>query len=235
MVFLLALSLSHLYASDEIPVRWQILSPLHLPWDHAVTWLRRNKDWLITLAVFLFFAFILLLYNVLFKNQSREKIPVETQKPTFELPADQSSAADGQPGEKTLETTSFFLSPSPSELFEKLENLSQLEFKQQTKDLPGLKVMWPAYFFSVRGVEDRQAEILLDASENGFGVTLVTTVDTTRYPEILTLERGKKIWLAAEITGVDPQGTGQFYLDTDYMRFDDYQPPVSPEPAAQTE
>ncbi len=202
-----------------------------------MTWLRKNKDWLITLAVFLFFAFVLVLYSIFFRGASQEQIPVKPEKDlTFELPADkQSMEGEDQQTGKPSAATSFYLSPSPSELFEKLENLSRLEFKQHTKDLPGLKVMWPAYFFSVRGVEDQQAEILLDASENGFGVTLVTTIDSTRYPEILTLERGKKIWLAAEITGVDPQGTGQFLLDTEYVRFEDYQPPVPSTPAEQTE
>jgi hypothetical protein len=42
----------------------------------------------------------------------------------------------------------------------------------------------------------------------------------------LTLARGAKIWLAAEITGIDPTGTGVFLLSTEYVRFDDYQPPV---------
>jgi len=202
-----------------------------------VNWLKKNKDWLITLAVFLLFAFILLFYNIFLKDRSQEKIEVQSEEHlTFELPAGEGSQANKtQQSGKPSATTSFLLSPSPSELFEKLENLSRLEFKQHTRELPGLKIMWPAYFFSVRSVEDQKAEILLDASESGFGVTLVTTIDTTRYPEILTLERGKKIWLAAEITGVNPQGTGQFRLDTEYVRFDDYQPPVPSKPTAQQE
>lgn len=205
--------------------------------DLVVNWLKKNKDWLITLAVFLLFAFILLLYNMFFKDRSQEKIQITPEEHhIFELPAGEGSQAnEGKQSGKPTGTTSFLLSPSPSELFEKLENLSHLEFKQHTKELPGLKVMWPAYFFSVRSVDALKAEILLDASKSGFGVTLITTIDTTRYPEILTLERGKKIWLAAEITGINPQGTGQFRLDTEYVRFDDYQPPISAKPAAQTE
>ncbi|MEE4240700.1 MAG: hypothetical protein V2I36_04495 [Desulfopila sp.] len=191
-------------------------------------WLKKNRDWLITLAVFLCFALALLLYNVFFRDkEGSSPAPLEIrEKVTF----DRSGGKDSPAGEisdtpNAAESASFFLQPGPEELFGKLENLSRQEFKEETQKLPGLKVMWPAYFFSLQHKNDKTAEIVLDSSEDGFGIILVSEIDIQRYPEILDLQRGEKIWLAAEITGVDPTGTGQFFLTTEFVRFGDYQPP----------
>lgn len=193
-----------------------------------MNWFRKNRDWLITLAVFLIFILLLTLYSVFRKDKEGEILPPKVEKEaTFELPTnEQVETADT--ADKKMQTTSFFLRPSAKELLHKLENLNHQEFRKETRELPGLRVMWPAYFFSATPAENGKAEVLLDADKSGFGVTLLTTIDTTRYPQILTLKRGTKLWLAAEITGVDPAGTGQFLLSTEYVRFDDYQPLNNP-------
>ncbi len=191
-------------------------------------WLKKNRDWLITLAVFLFFVCALLLYNIFFRESDTTiPAPLEIQeKVTFDL----SSEEGALPTESTdpsapLQSAPFFLQPGPEELIRKLEGLNRQEFKEEVRKLPGLKIMWPAYFFSLQRISEQKAEIVLDSSEDGFGVVLMSEIDIQRYPEILTLQRGEKIWLAAEIKGVDPTGTGQFILATEYVRFGDYQPP----------
>ena len=90
--------------------------------------------------------------------------------------------------------------------------------------------MWPAYFFSIKEVENNIAEVIFDATQDGFGALIQTRIDTSQYPEIRNLAKGTKIWLAGEISGVDPTGTGQFELSTEHVRFDDYQPPFSASP-----
>ena len=192
-------------------------------------WLKKNRDWLITLAVFLFFACVLLLYNIFFKdNEIPIPAPLEIRETvTFDLTGeDNSQPAETPDASGPLQSAAFFLQPGPEELFRKLEQLNRLEFKEELKKLPSLKIMWPAYFFSLERKSEQMAEIVLDSSEDGFGVVLISEIDIQRYPEILTLHRGEKIWLAAEIKGVDPSGTGQFILATEYIRFGDYQPPA---------
>ena len=80
----------------------------------------------------------------------------------------------------------------------------------------------------LKKIENGVAEVLFDVSEDGFGALILASIDTTTYPETLQLETGKKIWLAGEITGVDPSGTGQFVISTEYVKFDDYQPDSAP-------
>lgn len=194
-------------------------------------WFKKNKDWLITLGVFGVFGILIVLSSMFFSgnDQNLPKEPVVEEEVKIDLPAKEqnSLAEDAQNSEKSG-TTSFFLRPGPEELLSKLESLSYQDFKKETKELPGLRIMWPAYFFSIVKVEDEKAEVMLDASEDGFGVILITSINIAEYPEILEKKQGEKIWLAAEITGVDPTGTGQFFLSTEYVRFDDYTPRVKP-------
>lgn len=194
-------------------------------------WLKRNRDWLITLAVLLIFALTGVLWSLFFSSNAADKTPVVQERAIFSPGKDQQTEAEGSAeNRKPQGTSSFFLHPDPKELLEKLENLSPQEFREEARELPGLKVMWPAFFFSVNAVENGKAEVIFDASEDGFGALIVSRIDAAKYPQVLTLERGKKIWIAGEISGVDPTGTGQFILDAEYVRFDDYQPPKpSPE------
>ena len=194
-------------------------------------WIKKNKDWLITLGVFGLFGILIVLSSMFFRGNGQDlpKEPVVEEEVKIDLPAKEqnSLAGETQDSEKGG-TTSFFLRPGPEELLSKLENLSYQEFKKETKELPGLRIMWPAYFFSIVKVEDEKAEVMLDASKDGFGVILITSINTVEYPEIFNKKQGEKIWLAAEITGVDPTGTGRFFLNTEYVRFDDYSPRLKP-------
>lgn len=146
----------------------------------------------------------------------------------FTLPADrQKSDEQSETAEGSFNSSTFYLHPGPEEILSKLENMSYQEFSKEAKDLPGLKVMWPVYFFSIKEVENNMAEVVFDVNKDGFGALIQTRIDTGKYPEIRNLARGTKIWLAGEISGVDPTGTGQFELSTEHVHFDDYKPPRS--------
>ena len=197
-------------------------------------WMKKNWEWLITIAVFSVFLIIFLIYTLFFKGNANDEKQQARQLTSYTIPADQhpqtnTSSSDG----KAPQSSSFLLQPGPAELLQKLEGLSPSKFNQKADELPGLKVMWPAYFFSIKGIQKNTAEVILDASQDGFGVLLLTRIDTTTYPEIMSLERGTKIWLAGEITGVDPSGTGQIMLATEQVRFDDYAPPSNSAAAKQ--
>jgi hypothetical protein len=197
-----------------------------------MNWVKKNRDLVITLAVFIVLVLLLSLYGMFGGGNKHD----ETLLPRIEEEVKIALPSSSQ-GEATAEdtaaptTTSFFLHPSATELLGKLENLNYQEFKAETKNLPGLRVMWPAYFFSIMNITTNKAEVMLDASEDGFGVVLLTEIDLEQYPQIRTLERGQKIWIAGEITGVDPTGTGQFFLTAEYIRFDDYSPRARPSQA----
>lgn len=192
-------------------------------------WLSKNKDWLITLGVFSTLALIGLIWSTFFRDQNQDTAAhIIKKRAVFTLPADrQSSKKQSDKTAATLSRSTFYLQPGPEEILSKLENLSYQEFSKEAEDLPGLKVMWPAYFFAIKEVEKNMAEVIFDADKNGFGALIQTEIDTNLYPEILNLARGTKLWLAGEISGVDPSGTGQFELATEHVRFDDYQPPPS--------
>jgi len=114
---------------------------------------------------------------------------------------------------------SYFLKPSPEEILSLIKELGDAELPAPKQKYSGLKVMWPVYFFQVLKEEAGKVVVLLDVSEDGFGATIQTEIDTSRFPEILETERGKKIWVAGEISGVDPTGTGTIHMNTDEVRF----------------
>ena len=66
--------------------------------------------------------------------------------------------------------------------------------------------------------------MLLDVSEDGFGVVLESEVDLAVFPQLQDLAGGEKIWIGGEILAVDRAGTGTIYLKTDELRFSDEAP-----------
>jgi hypothetical protein len=202
-------------------------------------WLKKNKDWLITLAVFTVFGLLGLIWSIFFRADPTENhVEIVKKKVIFTVPETQQTGSDQSKTEENADTpnsSTFYLEPGPEEILEKLENMNHQEFKKESAKLPGLKVMWPVYFFSIRKMENSVAEVLFDVSKDGFGALILTRIDTMKYPETMQLQPGRKIWLAGEITGVDPSGTGQFVLSTEYIQFDEQQPPVTPQPGEETQ
>lgn len=190
-------------------------------------WIKKNREVVITLAVFSLFGLLLLIWTIFFRTDDSHRNNKEAdQKPTYTVPREQQTQSSSKNNGKQQKTEikSYLLRPTPGELLDKLEGLTYQEFSEQTAKLPGLKVMWPAYFFSVVEVKNNQADVMLDVSEDGFGALILAHIPTDRFPRVLTLERRDKVWLAGEIIGVDPSGTGQFEIKVDQVRFDDFQP-----------
>ena len=123
-------------------------------------------------------------------------------------------------------TTSFFLKPSPDELLAELASMENLNEDVVNSKFSYLRVMWPAYFFTLENTEDNKATLLLDVSEDGFGVIIRSEVKTASHPQLLDLVGGEKVWIAGEIVAVDPSGTGTIHLKTEHIRLGD-EPPVS--------
>lgn len=130
-----------------------------------------------------------------------------------------SATEGGQHGQ--TESALYFLKPSPEELLSHIKESGNDVLPASSQKYTGRKVMWPVYFFQILKQETGQASLLFDVSEDGFGVTIKTEIDISRYPQILTLVRGTKIWLAGEIMGVDTAGTGTVFFLTEEVRFKD--------------
>lgn len=186
-------------------------------------WLRAKRDMLIAGLIVAAVLLAIIVGMRVQKNYLVRQQRDEEQRRAPEMvrlgSSEPSAEEGGQPKQKP--PTLFFLKPSPDEVLSLIMESGNAALPAANQKYTGLKVMWPAYFFQVMKQESGQASLLLDVSEDGFGVTIRTEVDTKRFPEILSLERGTKIWLAGELMGVDASGTGTIYLLTEELRFQD--------------
>jgi hypothetical protein len=118
------------------------------------------------------------------------------------------------------ESTAFFLEPSPNQLLQQLTSLENLNEGAVEGKYVGLRVLWPAYFFTLEEGQGSKRTLVLDVDENGFGVILESEVDIAAYPQLTTLEVGKKLWIGGEIQAVDRTGTGTVLLKAENLIFD---------------
>lgn len=129
-------------------------------------------------------------------------------------------------------TSSFFFRPSPAELLEQLSEMENLQEDVAQARFASLPVLWQVFFFNVEPFEDREI-ILLDISEDGFGIQVRGKISSNDYPYVKEAKRGEKVWVAGEITAVDLSGTGTVYLDIELLDFSPDGPPaVRVEPPA---
>lgn len=145
------------------------------------------------------------------KAQDRVKLsePEEIEK----------SAAAEQDSGSRKPVKSFFLTPSPSEIMALVKEIEATEIPVPRERYENLRIIWPTYFFKIIDRGPQTAKVLFDTSEDGFGVNIVSEINHLKYPEILTASPYQKIWLAGQIEGIDPEGTGTIYMQTEYVRF----------------
>lgn len=162
------------------------------------------------------------------KNSQEKEVPPEKEPTQIVLEVKQDTSAS-QNNSTTKKTGSFLLRPSPSELLEQLSSMENLQESVAQSKLQHLRVLWQVYFFSIEESDGRES-ILLDISEDGFGVEVRGNINSADYPLLNGLNAGDKVWVAGEIEAVDPSGTGTVYLKIELLDFTDDGPP-----AAQTE
>ena len=159
------------------------------------------------------------------KSNSKEKETPPPKEPVkVELQVKAQSDASGKQG-APKKTSSFFLRPSPAELLDQLASMENLHDSVAQEKLQYLRVLWPVYFFSLELLEGGGETIVLDISEDGFGVAVQGSVQSVDYPQLAELKAGDKIWVAGEIAAVDPSGTGTVYLNIELLDFSDDGPP----------
>lgn len=159
------------------------------------------------------------------KNSQESEVPPE-KEPTqivLEVKQDKTSSKNNSTGKKT---SSFLLRPSPSELLEQLSSMGNLQESVAQEKLQHLRVLWPVYYFSVEAVDSGES-LLMDISEDGFGVEVRGRINSADYPQLNSLQSGDKVWVAGEIEAVDPSGTGTVYLKIELLDFTDDGPPAA--------
>jgi hypothetical protein len=185
----------------------------------AIEFIKKHKERVALLGVGL--AFLLFIGGGIYlqKSNKLEKEPLPEPSPIgVKLKAEQKET--GQSSTESLAAnTSYFLKPSPEELLEQLASMQNLNVDVIDAKFSQLPVLWPGYFFALRQKEDGRMSLLLDVSEDGFGVVIESEVDPNVYPRLRELASGEKIWIGGKILTVDPAGTGTIYLKTEQLRF----------------
>ncbi len=178
------------------------------------------------------FAFLLFVGGGIYmqdKNMQDKETVTEVISKTVELKVSPQTKGQKNTKSPTI-TTAFFLKPSPDELLSELAAMENLNKDVVNSKFSYLRVLWPAFFFSLEKDKAGQTTMLLDVSEDGFGVQIQSEVDIDAFPQLLELTTGEKIWLGGEILAVDPTGTGTIYIKTEHISFGDEPPLTIPEP-----
>ncbi len=167
--------------------------------------------------------------------QKTRRLPKESQPPstqkTVELKLQQKN--DGAaPSEEAQQSASFSLTPLPADLLQQLTSLENLNEDVMVAKYAGLRVLWPAYYFTLQATTGSIATLVLDVAEDGFGIVIESDVDTSAYPQLRDLDPGKKLWIGGTILTVDRSGTGTVYLKTEHLKIgDDPMVPANRPPA----
>jgi hypothetical protein len=185
--------------------------------------LREKRDIIIIVLTVIVVLLLIVIGTRMQKDRAlHQRAEEEASRPPEKVTlAPKTQAGEEGQGSSQSTATTYFLHPSPEEMLALIRDLGQAQLPQQNQKYAGFSVMWPCYFFQVLKEEGGRATVLFDVSEDGFGATIVTDIDTTRFPEIRLTERGKKVWLAGEIIGVDPTGTGTIHIVSDEIRFEE--------------
>ena len=159
------------------------------------------------------------------RSKEKELQPITPPK-SVELKLPSPKGDTGASGE-TAQSASFLLKPSPDELITQLTSLENYNEDVVEARYKGLRVLWPAYFFSLQPTAASKATVVLDVAEDGFGVVIESDLDISAFPQVRELEPGKKLWIGGEILAVDRSGTGTVYMKTEHLNLgDDPIPPA---------
>ena len=182
--------------------------------------IEQNKEVFIVIAVIGVLGLILAVTALIGKDNGKKvPPPAETaiQEVKIRVPA---TAGSNQPKTPT-QPTSFFLRPTATDILTQIEQLGPYELEQKTHELPGLNVAWPVFFFQLQKMTGDIATVAFDTSASGFGVAVICAINIRDYPQVSDLAPGQQVWVAGEITAVDPLGTGTIFIQTKYIGFNE--------------
>lgn len=174
--------------------------------------------------VFLGIALIFLLsISGLFLQKKQQVETEQTVMPkSVELKVGQKKGSEER-GENGVQKESFVLRPLPDELLQQFASMENLNESAADAKFTGMRVLWPVYYFANQDMGGGKTNLLLDVSEDGFGVLIESEVELSAYPAIPTLQAGQKMWIGGEILAVDPSGTGTIHLKAEHLQFSEEQ------------
>lgn len=189
-----------------------------------ISLVKKHKERATLIGLLLGFAVLVGSGIYLQKKHSPHKEAFRAETPTkVELRLTEKAAGGGNTV-SPKKTSSFFFRPSPTELLEQLAGMENLQEEVAQAKFVALPVIWHVFFFNIEPLEDKEG-ILLDISEDGFGIQVRGTINSDDYPYLKEIERGEKLWVAGEIAAVDLSGTGTVYLDIALLDFSPEGPP----------
>jgi hypothetical protein len=190
------------------------------PMNNARTFLKKNKERVILYGVLI--AFFVVVGSGYFLRGGRKQEVEQAKEATPKAVALQvrQGVEGGAQEQGGAQSIPFFLEPSPHQLLQQLTSLENLNEGAVEGKYVGLRVLWPAYFFTLEEGQGSKRTLVLDVDEDGFGVILESEVDLAAYPQLTTLEVGKKVWIGGEIQAVDRTGTGTVFLKAESFVFD---------------
>lgn len=194
--------------------------------SHAAHFLKGRQSW-VWLAVGIVIS--LVIGVLMFRKGQRPESEQPAAPKAVELKIGQEKAR--KDGEKVQQQATFLLRPLPDELLQQVASMENLNSEAAGNKFSGMRVLWPAYYYAHQDAGEGKATLLLDVSEDGFGVLLESEVELAAYPELNTLQVGQKIWIGGEILAVDPAGTGTIQLKTEHLQFNGEQPQPGQPPA----
>ncbi|MBU1566998.1 MAG: hypothetical protein KJ630_15420 [Proteobacteria bacterium] len=171
-------------------------------------------------AVLVFILFIAGGLALQKKSRSGKELQSESVPKTVELRL-QAKKENAEQADVATQSASFSLRPSPDELLQQLTSLENYNEDVLAAKYRGLRVLWPAYFFSLQLTEESKGTLVVDVAEDGFGVMIESEVDISAFPQLRDLEAGNKLWIGGEILVVDRTGTGTIYLKTEHLKLGD--------------
>lgn len=188
-------------------------------------WIKNNKVIMTVVGGLLLFTLLISVGLALRKEDGAiHAVPEPVGEPVMVNIVIEAENSGEKTEQRSTKIISFFLKPSPAEMREQINALAAADLPVTPEKYDGLRVLWPVYVFSARKQENGSVTTILDGSEDGFGLSVVSLIDSTRYPEILKVQRGRKVWIAGEITGVDPSGTGTVTMRMESVSFHDEMP-----------
>ena len=191
-------------------------------------WLKKKQDVLIVAGLLVLMGVLVYIGMNMQKSYLRSN-DAEGEKPPEKVrlrsPGKSQSAKDqaaqGQGQQGGSSSTTYFLAPTPAEVMSMVKEIVDSELPVPKERYENLRIVWPVYFFQIGEQDGEKATVEFDTSADGFGVNIVTEIDSLKYPEILSAEPYQKMWLAGVIEAIDAAGTGTIYMQAEHIRFEE--------------
>lgn len=201
-------------------------------------WVLKKKEILIIVgSVFAFLLMLVIGINMRSEQESKKatanviylKKPLakknSPKNPAQPQDSQTSQSSNKQNTENQFTSKAYFTEISPEDILKRIQEYGEIKAMPDDYQVNNLPVGWVVYFFGTGERREHFIDVQFDTLETGFGASIVSEVDISLYPEFLKMEMGQKVWMAGTIEGVNPDGTGTFFVKADLFSLTG-EPPV---------